>query len=729
MCARIIFLLLFFQFCVFAKGFRIPKNIILPSKKAKHPIITYTEDELARLRKAYTGNGIAKKVLDTEIRRANRVLRHSLVFPKQGGQHEAHYRCPKHKTKLIYRKEKHFCPLCKKNYKNQRFDEVIYGRIHTKHLKEMALCARAYTVTRQLKYALQVRKILLGYAQRYLKYNYHGSEEWNFIYNWVAGGRIFSQTLTEASALVKYIVPAYDSTHDSGVYTSIDHKRIQDKFLYPMLRNIEKHKGGISNWQAWHNGAMFYGGILLRDKGLVQKALFDGWSEHGETDLGSELIKWGRYTPPKPGNGFFYQLRYALTKDGLWYEGSWASHFYALEALGYIAEGGRRLGYVFWEHPQLKKSVYLPLLYQMPNDQFPRFNDDPGTAVKSKQGLYEQAYGNYSDKRLATFLPDRLGWQAVVLGRNVLPLEKKDLSLQSVLFKWNGHAVLRTKGDARITTAVTFGPYTGHHKHFDTMSYVWYAYKQECGVDHGRTRQPSFHLPIHHQWYKASISHNVVLVDRRSQEPSSAKYELYKAEDQYACLALTMTKGYPGVTHQRLFLQSADFLLVIDYLKSKSDRWYDWVYHHKCEKIETNRQMTAATLKELPGSEYMKNLQKMEGFHSDKILFRENTLNTYAYIMSNQKALFITGNGPSASVAERVPFVMMRQRGKTAVFIALFEPTPQGRLPKIFNTNWQDKNGIWHISILASDQERLIKLRPMRWLEVIVKNQTVFSVK
>jgi hypothetical protein len=45
--------------------------------------------------------------------------------------------------------------------------------------------------------------------------------------------------------------------------------------LVPMLRNIDKHRAGKSNWQTWHNAAILWAGAVLGDEKMIRQAILE----------------------------------------------------------------------------------------------------------------------------------------------------------------------------------------------------------------------------------------------------------------------------------------------------------------------------------------------------------------------------------------------------------------------------------------------------------------------
>ena len=203
------------------------------------------------------------------------------------------------------------------------------------------------------------------------------------------------------------------------------------------------------------------------------------------------------------------QLRESPSPVGA--ENSWGYHFYTLGAVERIVETGRRLGLDLYSAPQVKEMFTVAFDYRMGDGTLPRFGD--ATTTRIPGDLYEAAYHQWRDPRFLGVLPDAPTWDSVLYGRT-RNRSKTPAPLQGSLQLGAGHAILRA-GDS--TAALTFGPFGGFHGHFDKLSFVYFSQGKELGYDPGRARSQAYRLPVHKNWYRATISHNTVLVDRASQ--------------------------------------------------------------------------------------------------------------------------------------------------------------------------------------------------------------------
>ena len=286
-------------------------RIALPDAP-QHPFMACTAGELARLREAYTGEGPAHEVVAARVKAADAYVGKPVEFPPRGGQHNQWYQCQDCQMGLETIDDTHHrCPKCEKVYSGYPYDDRVFSRKHSKNLSGMLAAAWAYAITQDEKYAQHAAGVLLGYAARYRDYPYHsndGSRDPDE--RRVNGGHLYEQTLNEASALSTNIAPAYDLIHESSVLSETNHAAIREGLLLPMLRNMDKNKAGKGNWQSWHNAAMLWGGALVGDPEWVRKSIL------GE------------------GNGFLPQMKISVMPEGMWYENSWAYHFYTLRARG-----------------------------------------------------------------------------------------------------------------------------------------------------------------------------------------------------------------------------------------------------------------------------------------------------------------------------------------------------------------------------------------------------------
>lgn len=637
-----------------------PPEITAP-RITRHPALACSPEELARLQQAYHGSGPAHRKIVELIHSADRALRQSIQFPIRGGQHNQWYQCDECQIALqTIDATHHRCPRCKTVYSGEPYDDVVFARVHSRNLQNMVNTAWAYAITGDAKYAQRAREVLVGYAQRYREYPYHSASRARDGWASRSGGHLYEQTLTEASAFARTIAPAYDLIYDWDGISAADRALIRNGLVLPLLQNTARNPAGKSNWQTWHNAAFIWGGALLGDAQWVRKAVAD------------------------PDNGFIFQMNTSVTADGMWYENSWGYHFYTLSAMVQIAEVARHLDIDLWTNPTLRKMFTVAFDYVMPNGRFPRFGDDVNTSLDSMSGPMEYAYHAYRQPAMLPYLDTTPTRISVMFGR-VPSRTTNPPHLASHVFRSAGHAILRTNGEPGLAAAMTFGPYGGFHGHFDKLSFVFYSYGQELGSDPGRARSQAYRLPIHRDWYKATLGHNTVLVDMQSQKPAPGTLEFFATNEQYSVVVASCKDGYPGVVHRRLLCLAPTYLLVVDQLESAATHRYDWVYHQRAATIQCDAvNKTAGEFgKGYPGQQYVEHIKLGQIDDAVRAKFTAPKQVTYLTEVGAPETVVYTGDGVGASVVDRVPMVMLSRHARGTRFATVLEPVPAANQPKV----------------------------------------------
>jgi len=663
-------------------------KVVLP--EGGHPHLACTAEELGRLRQAYLGQAAEHDAVAGRVTEAERFVADMVNFPPRGGQHNQWYQCDACQVALrTVDVTHHQCPKCKNVYSGPPYDDVIFAHEHSRNLQRMATASWAYAISGDRKFAAYAARVLLGYAERYTQYPYHdNSLKTDTTGAGKAGGHLFEQTLNEAASMATSIGPAYDLIHDCNVLSAADHQKIREGLLLPMLRNIDRNKAGKSNWQTWHNAAMIWGGALVHDPNWVQKAVAD------------------------ERNGFNYQMKVSVSKEGMWYENSWGYHFYTLNALIDMAETSRRLGLDLWGHERLKSMFTLPAHYAMAGGMLPRFGDDVNSSVKRVGRMFEPAYHAYRDPQLLPLLGNRPSFESVLLGRPTQAAVELPAP-QSVVFEDAGHAILRTQGPASLSAAMTFGPYGGFHGHYDKLSFVLFGLGRELGVDPGRAASQAYRLPIHANWYKATISHNAVLVDGHSQKPAAGKLELFDRKDGYTAVAASCPEAYPGVQHKRLLFMTGTYLLVLDALHSDADHRFDWLYHNKGGRVicdQARDGVTAAA--DYPGGEYVRNAKRGTTDELIRVRFEDTAVAIFLTVAGGPGTTVTTGDGVGASVDDRVPMVMIGRNGRSICFAAVLEPARMGGQPQVADVRLSEAADGLTVAVLVDGHTDTVRIRP-----------------
>ena len=665
-------------------------EIRLPEGRAS---VAATEIEMARLRDAFRGEGAEHDEIVKRIQLADSILQRAIVFPPEGGQHNQWYQCETCQIGLTTVDPTHHrCPKCRTVYRGYPYDNVLYKTKHGSLASEMNTCAWAFAVTGDEKYASRTREYLLGYAQRYTQYPYHsanmGKREDE---PRQSGGHVMEQTLSESSWSLA-VCEAYDLVRDAKVFSETDHETMRDGLFVPLFKNIEKYKAGKSNWQTYHNAAIFHIGAVLGDVSMLKLALED------------------------PENGFYHQMDISVLPGGMWYENSWGYHFYPLEAVRRTTESARRLGIDLYWIPQLKEMYTVALDYQMIDGTLPRFAD--ATTLKIPGARYETAFHQWQDEVFLTVLPDSPTWESVLYGRETGTGRVVGVGdFKSVLKEGAGHAILRANGPEGPSSAVlTYGPFGGGHGHFDKLSFVYFALGKEQGYDPGRAKSQAYRLPVHKNWYRATTGHNTVLVDRGSQEGVTGHLEFFTQNEHFSAAAANVDQAYEGIVHHKLLVMRPGYLLTVDVLNATDgeNHTFDWMYHNRGEGIVSEQAGAEGEVPEGQGFEFIENVRRGETSemivanvsHGDDLL--------RVLVSGGADSEVMVGTGVGESVLDRVPLLFVTRKGESAVFASVIDPTQNGETPEVSSVHIRpDESGAFVIEVrLTSGKEEMIAYDP-----------------
>ncbi len=629
------------------------------------PVVFLTKGQLGEARKRIRQYDWAKRSYEPIKTSATRWLNERLDFPEgpTGWYHD--YFCPEHGVRLRYDEKKpheHYCPAGKHYVRGEKFDAywraVTLGRL-VDAARDMAT---VYAIESDRRFAEAAGKTLVSFAEYYDKY--------------VRGrkprlpARLMWQTLDEATYIIR-AVAAYELIYDSGVLSEADRREIEEKWLRPTGEFIKKQTRVIHNIHCWQNSAVLCIGLVLRDKSLVDFAI------------------------ENPRSGFRRQIAEGVLDDGLWYECSFGYHFYTLSALENTIIPALNNGIdISRELAKVKKMFIAPILCADGQFELPSPNDGRGGVLTWHRSAYEVAYFLFpGEKRFGRLLRKVYGsssegmqqrpplaWGRDTLFYGVEKLPEKSLAPEraSVNLPNSGLAILRSwLADDCTYAAMDYGPPGGGHGHPDKLNVIFSGLGQMFSPDLGSA---GYGLKVHRAWYRQSLSHNAVVVDRSSQKPCTGKFVDFRGTGDVKWVSATADQAYPGVRWQRtVFLSDEGYVVIADSLRSEKEHLFDWVYHGLGEMDLAGNKMRPMSREDFGTRAGYDVPKELRVGNSGKEVIGTWKLDDGRRVFvriprAEGRNEVISATAPGNPSLVEMPMVVWRKRGKAADFWVVIEP-------------------------------------------------------
>lgn len=606
-----------------------------------HPGLILDRQELDAARAKVAAEPWARAAFDCLIASADEWLARDIVLPDQQGQWPHYYACEGDGSRLQrISATRHRCPACDRIYTGDKYDRVVVADRHNALGKAALDLGLAYQLTRNAKYLQPARKILLGYADRYLAFplvDRTGKP------NTGVAGRVHATNLCEAVWLVN-ICWTYDLVADALSETERTH--ICRDMLLPGGREVLRRDVGIHNIRCWMNAAAGLAAICGHDSGLAYRAI--------RAELGLED-----------------QLARGILDDGFWFEASWGYHLYTMQALWPLAEAARHIGVDVY-NDRYKSFYDAPLDFAFPGLRLPALNDSGSSRTICNAEAYEIAYARWGDPRHAGLLAlrDRRDRLALCFGEQTLD-GVPPAATHSTDFPASGVAILRDGADDPTVVSLDYGPHGGFHGHPDKLGIILYGAGREWAPDPGSIR---YGAPLHLEWFKTTLSHNTVLVDRQAQQPCTGKRRVFDIREDIRIASASADDAYPGVRFRRtVALLDGGVVFDLVQLDGESPHTFDWVFHCK-----------GAFASALPFEPLAASLGAEHGYqHVDdpRVAQADSAWSAVWTLEGAGVALvqaacpgteILTGTGPGNPPAERLPLVASRRTGRSATFASAF---------------------------------------------------------
>lgn len=452
------------------------------------------------------------------------------------------------------------------------------------------------------------------------------------------------QELVHEGEFFKHMAVVYDLLADSGQLTAEDHSNVEHSFrLFMDLIDWSLSIGDISNWTIGEMIGALYCSQALQDLERMNRFLFGtgGFEDH----LSKGTLDDGWWYECSVGYnmmsaGLFTEIVQSCRPWGLNLAETWVPAQYhdqitpgskpEKDGLSLDIWGPRRRNYrsirQLWDS-LLPYADYRGVVFGINDSAESKLL---GIAERGYlDGRYDLAYylyrqPEYGDIALTCKLEDRDLLYAVP---GIQTSESKRY-LESAYADTSGVAVLRSQTKGRepkeqIQAVIKYGIHGGAHGHYDRVSLL-------SIMRYGRSfYNPesiwySYHTFMYKFYVQSSITHNMVVVDRKQQDPAEGRRLLFHSGDVFQACAVENTArwSYPPyggwrvdhdktfaertwnegrympipdpepeytqrtgftepILQRRLTVVTDDYVVLFDYISGEKEHDYDCLFHCK----------------------------------------------------------------------------------------------------------------------------------------------------
>ncbi len=479
-------------------------------------------------------------------------------IPTEAGGWIHHYICPEHCEPLIYDgnlPDLHRCPAGH-SCAGEKFDAAWRVWRH-RQIAELARdAALAYAVLRLEDGRETAVSILTQYATFYNQLDGQSDAE-----SWMLKGHAFNQALTEALWAIP-MIHAYDLVADS--LTSPQKERLSRDLWGPlatvMITAQDKLIGKDAihhNYMAWVNVTLGCLGFALNDQSLIDRAIL------------------------APA-GFIIYLDAAILPDGFEFEGTPYYHNFVLLANLILAEAAKANGIDLYAVAGRDGQTVASM-----GNAFTHLAWADGSIPDLAEGSYwrnsifdseicqafELLHAAQPEHLFAWTLRtayERQGvgrdnWAALLYGQDDLSTAVSP-PLAHTMLENSGIAILRTH--KKLAAVISFGPYRGHHHHYDRLSLTVWPFSQDAG-------SPLYGLPQRKAWYPHSYAHNTLVVDEHSHADCGGELLAWNG----CSLAIAAPDAYPGIRFERTIQMKDNAIFDELFVAATEVHTFDWVFH------------------------------------------------------------------------------------------------------------------------------------------------------
>lgn len=512
--------------------------------------------------------------------------------------------------------------------------DLAGGYTHSQHKVNYFTMQRAgvlFQISREEKYAIYIRDMLLKYAEVFPKFESH-PEKRSY-----ATGKFFWQCLNDANWLV-YASQAYDAIYDWLDKASV--KKLNTELFRPYAEfiSIESPQffNRIHNHSTWANAAVGMVALVIEDQELLRWSLYGLDGENlklkGKDNDGGKII-----SEEQKEAGFYAQLNYSFSPEGYYTEGPYYQRYAIYPFLIYsqaLQNNKPEINIIHYRNDMLIKAVYTLIeLSNSSNEFFPINDAQKGMSLSSRELVtaigMAYFYGE-NDPKLLSLIEEQgrvsLNEAGLLAALAIEQGKARKYSKSSQLF-FDGKdgnegaiSILRSQNNSDITLLLKYAKHGMGHGHFDALGFLLYHGENEVFQDYGSARWVNIkhkdgggYLKENKTWAKQTIAHNSIVINQKSQfkanveiaDANPGRHILFDTlRSDIQIVSAEENKAYPGWSLKRTMalleipeLENSLVLDVVDVNAKEDDNSENTIQlplYYRGELMSTNIEKQAA---------------------------------------------------------------------------------------------------------------------------------------
>lgn len=365
---------------------------------------------------------------------------------------------------------------------------VFRGR----HVETMTRAARLWRLTGEDRYAAWAIDQMNFYSANYLKWEPVRKDQ---------GARLFWQTLTEASNLVKFT----ETVRLLGDRVpAAQRQQWRTHFFQPEVAVLNKNFQTIHNIATWQRCAVAQVALLFGDEAMWREAID------------------GKF-------GLRRQMAEGITGDYLWYEQSLGYNSFVVSAVNTLFTTAGLYGRAAELAAEMAtaENLMLSTLYlRFPNGQLPNPADSKGIPTAPNAATYAANYRVFPTTLGLAEAASRRDWETLLDPPAAPPRAFTPPPITSRNFESSRMALLKS---GAWQVFVHYGQLTRSHAQSEALNYSAFYGDTDISHDSGVVGYGS---PLYKGYYQRALNHNVPLVDGEGQEGIDAGELVSFADDR-----------------------------------------------------------------------------------------------------------------------------------------------------------------------------------------------------